>query len=234
MKSDTIRIDGIRCRIYMRGSPEVLLIQPEAGRDGGETDREAGSIAEGADGPFLLAVFDVEDWNRDLSPWPAPPAFGKEAFGGQAERTLSYVRRSLLPELRARYGLSEGLPVILGGYSLAGLFALWSVWQTSDFAAAAAASPSVWFPGWLECAGASVPRARAVYLSLGDREERTRNVVMAAVGDRIRAMEKMLREIPGTECVLEWNEGNHFKDPDRRCARAFLWCMERLRKMKEK
>ena len=31
----------------------------------------------------------------------------------------------------------------------------------------------------------------------------------------------------GKECVLEWNEGNHFKDPDLRTAKAFAWLMNR-------
>ena len=40
---------------------------------------------------FALAAFAVRDWNRDLSPWEAPPVFGKLPFGGMAEETLSFV-----------------------------------------------------------------------------------------------------------------------------------------------
>lgn len=40
----------------------------------------------------------------------------------------------------------------LGGYSLAGLFSLWAAYQTNLFAGIAAASPSVWFPGFLDYA----------------------------------------------------------------------------------
>lgn len=49
---------------------------------------------------------------------------------------------------------------------------------------------------------------------------------MAAVGDRIREAYDLLleREI---DCVLEWNEGNHFREPDVRTARAFAWLMNR-------
>ena len=68
--------------------------------------------------------------------------------------------------------------------------------------------------------------AGAVYLSLGDREERTRNRVMAQVGDAIRAGHTLLKEC-GTDCVLEWNQGNHFKEPDLRTAKAFAWLMNR-------
>ena len=68
--------------------------------------------------------------------------------------------------------------------------------------------------------------AAAVYLSLGDREEKARNPVMAAVGDRIRELDRLLlgKGIPHT---LEWNPGNHFRDADLRTARAFAWLMNR-------
>ena len=63
-------------------------------------------------------------------------------------------------------------------------------------------------------------RTDKVYLSLGDREEKTRNPVMATVGDRIREAKIILKE-RDVKCILEWNEGNHFKDADIRTAKAF-------------
>ena len=68
--------------------------------------------------------------------------------------------------------------------------------------------------------------AEAVYLSLGDREEKTRNPVMAKVGSAIKEGYSILTET-GTDCVLEWNKGNHFKEPDLRTAKAFAWLMNR-------
>jgi predicted alpha/beta superfamily hydrolase len=118
------------------------------------------------------------------------------------------------------------LPVILGGYSLAGLFALWTAYQTDCFAAVAAVSPSVWFPEWIGYAETHSPFVRKVYLSLGDKEEKTRNPVMAQVGSCIRRqLELLQKDETINDCVLEMNEGNHFKDPDKRCAKAFAWCM---------
>ena len=72
------------------------------------------------------------------------------------------------------------------------------------------------------------PKADCVYLSLGDKEEKTKNKIMATVGDRIREQYELLRSI---NCTLEWNEGNHFKEPDIRTAKAFAWCIERLERM---
>ena len=49
---------------------------------------------------------------------------------------------------------------------------------------------------------------------------------MAAVGDRIREFHAFL-SARGTDCVLEWNPGNHFRDADLRTARAFAWLLNR-------
>ena len=68
-------------------------------------------------------------------------------------------------------------------------------------------------------------QAQCIYLSLGDREERTRNATMAAVGDNIRTLHHEL-VARGKNCTLEWNNGGHFKDADLRTARAFRWAME--------
>ena len=68
-------------------------------------------------------------------------------------------------------------------------------------------------------------QAQRVYLSLGDKEERTKNAVMAAVGDNIRTLHSRLAE-RGADCTLEWNSGGHFKDADLRTAKAFQWVIE--------
>lgn len=93
-----------------------------------------------------------------------------------------------------------------------------------DFAAVAAVSPSVWFPGWCAYADQHALRSRVVYLSLGDREEKSRNPVLASVGDAIRREDARLSE-RGVRHTLQWNVGNHFQDAEKRCADGFAWCM---------
>ena len=85
-------------------------------------------------------------------------------------------------------------------------------------------SPSVWFPGWADYADAHPVLARAAYLSLGDREEKSRNPVLASVGDAIRREDARLSE-RGVRHTLQWNVGNHFQDAEKRCADGFAWCM---------
>lgn len=65
---------------------------------------------------------------------------------------------------------------------------------------------------------------RSVYLSLGDREEKARNPVLASVGEQIRDAHDMLTR-QGVKTTLEWNSGNHFKEVDIRTAKAFAWAM---------
>lgn len=227
MKQTNVTIGGRACTVFSGAAPKAILIQPADGSDLRGLQAQIALIEQRCGEDFLLAAVPILDWNRELSPWEAPAVFGKQDFGSGAGETLDFIERTLLPELLRQFQLSETRPVILGGYSLAGLFALWSGYQTDRFSAVAAASPSVWFPDWIAYANANRIRAGYVYLSLGDREERTKNPVMAAVGICIRTQLELLRE-GGTDCVLEWDQGNHFKDPEKRTAAAFSWCMDKV------
>ena len=202
-------------QVYEFGNPDasVVLIEPIHTVEG--MAHEAGIIRELAGGNFLLKAVRV-DWFRDLSPWPAPPVFGNTPFGNGAQETLDEILR-LTVDPKKRY--------ILGGYSMGGLFALWAAYQTDAFAGIAAVSPSVWFPGFADHARSRTPRTGRVYLSLGDREEKTRNKVMSTVGSRIRELYEHL-QAQNIPCCLEWNEGNHFMDPDRRTAKGFAWILK--------
>lgn len=225
------QIGGKTCYIYDCGSSDVLLIQPVDDHDIEVLDNEVAEIQRLAGGKgFTLAAFKVDDWNADLSPWEAPPVFGSEGFAGGAETTLKYVTDQLIPELTVdKDGLtdSKSVPLIyIGGYSLAGFFALWAAYQTDLFKGVAAASPSVWFPGWIGYAESNPIKTDKVYLSLGDKEEKTRNPVMRTVGDNIRKQFELLQAHKACEkCTLEMNQGNHFKEPDIRTAKGFAWLL---------
>ena len=205
---------------YTFGDPAAsnILVQMADDHDLSVIESEVSLIREYAGSDFFLIVIKVDDWNRDLSPWKAPAVFGNEDFGDGAEETLKSVLSKLEPVDHTKH-------YYIGGYSLAGLFALWSICHTGIFSGVAAASPSVWFPGFLDYMRENDIRTETVYLSLGDREEKTRQPVMSAVGSRIRDMYGLLKDA-GVNCVLEWNKGNHFKEPDRRTAKAFAWVMQ--------
>ena len=222
-----LNIDGRECRLYRCGEPQCLLIQPCGPEEEGGMDMEAEEICRRTDVPFALAFVKVRDWNRELSPWDAPPVFGEEGFGHGAPEMLAEIEEQLIPEFcgiikAPAHGAGTCIPVILGGYSLAGLFSLWAAYTSDSFAAVWAASPSVWFPGWVQFASEREPFAEHIYLSLGRKEEKTKNKVMSTVGDCIRLQHHILGPEHST---LEWNDGNHFREPHVRCAKGAAWCI---------
>ena len=227
----TKQICGKNCYIYDCGSSDVLLIQPVDDHDLEVIDSEVAELSRlTGNAGFTLAAFKVDDWNADLSPWEAPPVFGSEGFAGGAVATLKYVTDQLIPELAGGKDepadLKSAPTIYIGGYSLAGFFALWAAYQTDLFRGAAAASPSVWFPGRIGYAESNPITTDKVYLSLGDKEEKTRNPVMRTVGDNIRKQFELLQAHKACEkCTLEMNRGNHFKEPDIRTAKGFAWLL---------
>ena len=257
------------CFLYQDEAVKYLLIQPIDEHDLEVLDQEVEAIKELSDKPFSLVAFMIKDWNQELTPWVAPPVFDKAAikreeselvqipereqsrpkvkapFGDGAEKTLKFITSQLLPEVQ------ENIPhLILGGYSLAGLFALWAGYQTDLFEGIAAASPSVWYPQWIDYASENKPLAKSIYLSLGDKEEKAKNrwnseshqtrlngrvvtevgkanPVMAQVGNAIRKQHELLTE-QEIKTILEWNAGNHFVDSDKRLAKGFAWAINNL------
>ena len=197
--------------------PEWVIIQPVDEHDQQGLEEEVAWLSNHSSTTLTLVAFRISDWNVELSPWRAPAVFGREDFGEGASKTLCYV----LDELATRF---KGNRYCLGGYSLAGLFALWSGYQTDVFSSIVGASPSVWFPKWIEYATDHKPLAKSIYLSLGDKEDKTKNPVMAQVGNAIRKQNELLTEqIDNT--ILEWNPGNHFVDSDKRTAKGFAWVL---------
>lgn len=210
-------IEGKVMKTYEFGNAgsNIVLIQPVDDHDLEGIENEFEAISSSCGMSVRLTAVRINNWNNDLSPWEAPAVFGKDNFGGDASKTLSELVK-LCDDKDKRY--------FIGGYSLAGLFALWAAYQTDIFEGVAAASPSMWFPGFDDYMKKNEIKTDTVYLSLGDKEDKARNPVMATVGNRIREAQSLLKE-RGMNCILEWNKGNHFKDADIRTAKAFAWVL---------
>lgn len=202
---------------YEYGNPEAdtVLIQPTGEHEMASLENEVREIEKRTSKEFRFIATKVENWNDDLSPWKTPAVFKTEDFCGGASKTLENIIALCADKNRKYY---------IGGYSLAGLFALWVACQTDIFSGVAAASPSVWFPGFIDYMKTYKMKSQNVYLSLGDREEKTRNPVIAQIGNCIKEEYRCLLE-NGINCILEWNKGNHFKEADIRTAKAFAWIL---------
>ena len=223
MKKENTQIADRTCTIYRSEHPEYLLVQPIDEHDLEVLDNEVAVIQSLTNKSFTLVAFEIKDWQRELTPWTAPAVFGKNPFGDGAVATLSFIKDILIPQLEQMQLFDKDkMQCVLGGYSLAGFFALWSSYQTRIFDGIAAVSPSVWYPQWMEYAENNRPSATSVYLSLGDKEEKTKNPIMAQVGNCIRKQQELLTA-QGINTILEWNPGNHFQHSDERTAKGFAW-----------
>ena len=148
MKPEVVRISDRECYLYVQPASRYLLVQPVDEHDLELLEQEVETVQTLTGQPFSLVAFKIEGWNQELSPWEAPPVFSKVPFGNGAKQTSAFITNQLLPDLQEK-GIDTS-HCLLGGYSLAGLFALWTSYQSDRFEGIAAASPSVWFPGWIE------------------------------------------------------------------------------------
>ena len=228
MKKNEMVICGKKCILYLNENAEYILIQPVDENDISVLDNEVKHIEENTDRNFSLVAFKIEDWNSELTPWEMPLLRGKGNFGDGATRTLEFIKNDLIPALSECINTgNNGIKYILGGYSLAGLFSLWSGYQTDIFEGIAAVSPSVWYKKWIEYVETEKTLSEKIYLSLGDTEEKTKHQILSKIGDNIRKQHEILENSGNVKTVLEWNEGNHFKNPDIRTAKGFLWVMNK-------
>ena len=207
-----LEIGGRNCHVIGEKQNEVMVIVKPLG----EFERlliedECRLISEMSSVPFCMVAFEVTE--GDLRPTGA-------------EDTYQYLEKVLLPYIKANM---HPIRLILGGYSLGGLFALWSVTRTDAFDAVYAGSPSLWMEGWNEYADAHPLKVEYAYMSLGDKEECTRKQPFCIIGDRVRLQHKRHEAQLGSDhCILEWNEGGHFNEIEKRKAKGAAWIINHL------
>lgn len=219
----TFELDGKTVSVWPGSQPGAPAVYLNAyGEEGGQVRAEMDKL--GCPDCSLVAVSGL-DWDKDLSPWPAPAVRrGEEPFAGGAAEYLAWMTGSLLPAARALLpGTScwEGL----AGYSMAGLFAVWALSRTDVFRRGASMSGSLWYPGIREYLMAHPPRPDCLYFSLGSKESKTRNTLMAAVEENTRAIQAFCRG-QGITTTFQLNPGNHFRDTAARTAAGIAWMLE--------
>ena len=176
---------------------------------------------------FNLVTISGLHWNQELSPWPVETVVSKDdRFTGGAPQLLPLLVGDIVPQVEQLLG-AEPQWRCLAGYSLAGLFAMWTAFHSDRFSRILSASGSMWYPGWLEYAREHELAAplRGVYLSVGEQESTSRNAVLQTVGERTRQMAALLAE-RGVNTTFELNPGNHFKNPPLRVVKGINWLLE--------
>lgn len=228
MKSERLMIEDRDVFLYNGMNSEYLLLQLVDDNDAETLEDEVKYIEEMSTAPFTLAAYKIFDWNIELAPWGNSLAF-RNAEGAGADRTLDFVMNTFVPAVIDRYSLDPDITIIAGGYTLSAFFGLWAGYQTSRITSIAAATPTIWMPGWLDYSRDNEMRAVSVYLSRGTKDEIRHTNMQETVGEYIQDQYRILTDELGHDnCIIEWNEGGHFNDLDMRGAKAFSWCINHL------
>ena len=172
----------------------------------------------------LFAVVGLSDWNGLLSPWYSDPVFkGGEAFEGQADEYLKELTEKIIPEIKKEINKSD-IEIVITGYSLAGLFALYAMYKCDAFCGCISASGSLWFPGFAEYIMEHdiLKDNPSIYLSLGDREANTKNPVLQKVQEVTQEAYELYKS-KGYNCIFELNPGNHFVGHVERVIKGIKW-----------
>ncbi len=226
MKKERLTLDAkdiLVCENYENG-PVIYLPQSRISEEESEVLVNRIKKLTGKT-PWKLVILGVENWNNDLSPWVGKDSGREKSFGGCGKDTLLWMQKELFPFIekdppKKRY---------IAGYSLAGLFSLWAVLETDYFDGAASMSGSLWFDGWDEyISGSKVMKDSVVYISLGMKEEKTKDPLMSVVGIRTNATAEILKNDEKIkDLTLKMNPGGHFTEVSLRIADGISWLINR-------
>ena len=152
----------------------------------------------------LVAVSELK-WDHDMTPWYMGPISKHDTpCTGGADDYLKLLLDEIMPEAEA---LLPGAPAWRGlaGYSLAGLFALYALYQTDVFARAASMSGSFWFEGIME------------YVCSHE---------MNVVQQNTQEIETLCHG-KGIETTFVLNSGSHYQACNKRTAAGIHWILNR-------
>ena len=130
----------------------------------------------------LLTIYGFE-WNNNLSPYKASAIFkGASDFKGEAKDFLELVILKLINEVTTKENIRPIYNVLVG-YSMAGLFAVYALFNTDAFLKIGSVSGSLWYPNFVEFIKNNevLHSISTFYMSLGDKEKKTKNKIMSQV-----------------------------------------------------
>ena len=175
--------------------------------------------------PFHLVSITGLRWDEELSPWAHSPVVSKDDnFTGEADKYIRRLADTIIPRVEEK--IKAPAFRVIAGYSMGGLFALYAPYVTDLFSRAVSASGSVWYPGFVSYVQENdfLRKPDAIYLSLGDRESRTKNQFLSQTEDRTRELCSIYQS-QDINSMFELNPGNHFKDAPHRLAKGIAWAL---------
>lgn len=180
---------------------------------------------------FILVAISNLDWNNDMAPWFAPKLNKRDVDClGKADDYIKLLINKIIPQVEGYIKNSSNMEIeyfAIAGYSLAGLFAVYSAYKTNLFVKIESVSGSFWFPKFVDFVKTNniSSNIRKMYFSLGNKESKVRNPILASVKENTIELEKIYNN-KGIQTIYEENEGNHFKDATLRMAKGIKWILE--------
>ncbi len=198
--------------LQAEGNPAILLNDGELiGRLDLRTERAV-----------LVGLY-PNDRLSEYTPWPEPAIRpGAPDFGGQLQAYHRELTGEILPALVERYALDPA-KLAYGGYSLGGLAATMSLWETDAFSAVFSLCGSFWYPGVADFIAETAPKNRTarVYLLNGAREGAGHGNRLEEAAEYARRVHAALRVACGAETVMD-DYGHHDRQKERFSA-ALRW-----------
>lgn len=158
----------------------------------------------------------------DFSPFAASSLRREGDIAGGGRQFLEDLTSAVLPQAEQAFGLSLSYRMLVG-YSMAGILALYGLYQSDYFQAAASVSGSLWLEGWTDFIREHSFKAWQpdVYLSVGAKEKRTANLRMQRVEEATRdTYQYYLYDDEVKSVVFELNPGGHGADDADRVRKA--------------
>ena len=178
---------------------------------------------------FILVSISNLNWNQDLTPWKSLALFGSEEFKGKADDYLEELESEILPKVEEtiKTTLKKSVSYYgIVGYSLAGLFALYTGFKTDKFQRIASISGSLWYPHLEPFIQENTlsKNIDKVYFSLGKKEKNSKNNYLSTIEEKTKAIENIISQ--KVRCKYEENHGNHFQDVVLRIAKGITWILK--------
>ncbi len=212
--------------VFLSGKPEAPVIYlntfSSEGQQVFQTAQDTGCP------PFTLAAVSDLNWNHDMAPWDSPSAFkNAPPCTGGADDYIRLLTGEIVPEAEEKMEIKPQWRGI-AGYSLAGLFAVYSIYQTDIFSRVASVSGSLWFPGMKEYVFSHEPKRRpdCIYFSLGDKESKTRSPVLKTVRQNTEEMAGFYQS-QRIDTIFQLNPGNHYHNAVERTVAGIRWLLSR-------
>ena len=161
-------VEGKHIYIYGEKGKKVPLVITNTFQGNGSSIYN--ELCSMTDKKVNLAVISDINWDDEMSPWECPPLSKNDSpCTGGADKYLKKLTDSIIPAIKNDVG-TEPEYIGIAGYSLAGLFAIYSLYKTDIFSRAVSASGSMWFPDFVEYTQKNdfSKKPDKVYFSLGD------------------------------------------------------------------